>query len=149
MTLVKLARTLSDIIAVIRESNKLGAMVTTLMPYLARSLVIGKVSDATAPLEALYATTKSHFSINNSRWDAEGNRPWPGCPSKAADEATMITIPRSPSSPTGVVLARWGRTCRIRSIVPRTLTFMTKSKSSRENGLRFLSRIWRGDQLVI
>ena len=56
ITLVRLARTLSDIIAVILESNKLGAIVTTLMPYLARSRVIGRVSDAIAPFEALYAT---------------------------------------------------------------------------------------------
>lgn len=56
ITRVKLARTLSDITAVIRESNRLGAMVTTLIPYRARSLVIGSVRAATAPLDALYAT---------------------------------------------------------------------------------------------
>lgn len=56
MTLVRLALTLSLIIAVILESNRLGATVTTLMPYLARSLVNGSVRDAIAPLEAEYAT---------------------------------------------------------------------------------------------
>lgn len=59
ITLVKLARTLSDIIEVILESKRLGAMVTTLIPWRARSLVIGKVREAIAPLEALYATTNS------------------------------------------------------------------------------------------
>jgi hypothetical protein len=53
ITLVKLARTLSDIIAVILESKRLGAIVTTLIPYRARSLVIGRVREAMAPLEAL------------------------------------------------------------------------------------------------
>jgi len=52
---------LSDIIDVIRESKRLGAMVTTLMPYLARSRVIGRVRDAIAPLEALYATAYCQF----------------------------------------------------------------------------------------
>jgi hypothetical protein len=33
-------------------------------------------------------------------------------------------------------------------MVPRTLTFITKSKSSRENGLRSRSRICRIDQSV-
>lgn len=70
------------------------------------------------------------------------NPPCPGCPSKAADDATMIRTPRSPSSPTGVVFAMCGRHCRIRSIVPLTLTFMTKSKSSRLKGFRFRSRIY-------
>jgi len=60
ITLVKLARTLSLIIAVIRESKRLGATVTTLIPYRARSRVRGRVSDAMAPLDAEYATA-SHL----------------------------------------------------------------------------------------
>ncbi len=68
--------------------------------------------------------------------------PWPGCPSKAAELATIIMTPRSPSAPFGSLLAMCGRTWRIRSMVPRTLTFITKSKSSSEKGLRFRSRIW-------
>lgn len=59
MTLVKLARTLSDITEVILDSKRLGATVTTRIPYRARSLVRGRVRDAMAPLEALYAT-KAH-----------------------------------------------------------------------------------------
>jgi len=58
MTFVKLARTLSDIIAVILESKRLGAIVTTLIPYRARSRVIGKVREAMAPFDALYATSR-------------------------------------------------------------------------------------------
>lgn len=53
----------------------------------------------------------------------------------------MITMPRSLSGEEGVVRATCGRTWRIRSIVLRTLTFITKSKSEREKGLRFRSRI--------
>ena len=52
ITLVKLALTLSLIRAVIPLSNKLGATVTTLTPYLARSLVKGSVRLAIAPLLA-------------------------------------------------------------------------------------------------
>lgn len=52
MTRVKLALTLSLIRAVIPESKRLGAMVTTLIPYFARSLVNGRVSDANAPFDA-------------------------------------------------------------------------------------------------
>lgn len=62
ITLVRLARTLSDIIAVILESKRLGAIVTTLIPYRARSRVIGSVSEAIAPLEALYATNRGLVS---------------------------------------------------------------------------------------
>jgi len=54
----------------------------------------------------------------------------------------MTMMPRSPSLSTGVVAAMCGRTWRIRSIVPRTLTFITKSKSSREKGFRLRSMIW-------
>ncbi len=63
MTLVRLDLTLSLMRAVIPLSNRLGAMVTTLTPYLARSRVNGSVKDARAPFEAAYET-------------------WPGCPSK-------------------------------------------------------------------
>lgn len=52
ITLVRLDLTLSFIKAVIPLSNKLGAIVTTRTPYLARSLVNGKVKEASAPLEA-------------------------------------------------------------------------------------------------
>lgn len=52
ITLVKLALTLSLIKAVIPESKRLGAMVTTLIPCFARSLVNGRVSDANAPFDA-------------------------------------------------------------------------------------------------
>ena len=52
MTLVKLALTLSLIKAVIPVSKRLGAIVTTLIPYFARSLVNGRVSDANAPFDA-------------------------------------------------------------------------------------------------
>lgn len=52
MTLVRLDLTLSLINTVIPLSNKLGAMVTTRTPYLARSLVNGNVKEARAPLEA-------------------------------------------------------------------------------------------------
>jgi hypothetical protein len=52
----------------------------------------------------------------------------------------MIT-PRSLSGAVGAVRAMCGRTWRIRSIVPRTLTFITKSKSEREKGFRLRSKI--------
>ena len=52
MALVKVALTLSLINAVILDSKRLGAMVTVLIPYLARSLVKGRVSDANAPFDA-------------------------------------------------------------------------------------------------
>jgi hypothetical protein len=76
ITLVKLARTLSDIMAVILESKRLGAIVTTRIPYLARSLVIGRVREAMAPLEALYATAYIRQYIPGSR--SEDREPWPG-----------------------------------------------------------------------
>lgn len=56
MTLVRLALTLSLIKAVIPLSNRLGAIVTTLTPYLDRSRVNGRVKDAIAPLDAEYET---------------------------------------------------------------------------------------------
>ena len=56
ITLVKLALTFSLIKAVIPESKRLGAMVTTLIPYFARSLVNGRVNDANAPFDAAYET---------------------------------------------------------------------------------------------
>jgi hypothetical protein len=71
-----------------------------------------------------------------------GYIPCPGWPSKAAEDATIIITPLSPSSPCGVERAICGRTWRIRSIVPRTLTFITKSKSEREKGFRLRSRIY-------
>ena len=93
-----------------------------------------------APFEALYATIKVYqHDIKSVR----GEVPWPGWPSNAAAEATIMTTPRSPSSPTGVVLAMWGRHWRIRSTVPRTLTFITKSKSSRLKGFPWRSRIYK------
>lgn len=165
ITLVKLARTLSLIIAVIRESKRLGAIVTTLIPCLATSRVRGRVSDAIAPFEALYATIPfllaylTHSQPKPSQTHKQNDRrerirrgwgrgckrdkeiPWPGCPSKAADEATIIITPRSPSEFRGVERAMCGSTWRIRSMVPRTLTFITKSKSERENGSRLRSRI--------
>jgi hypothetical protein len=52
MTLVRDARTLSDIMAVILDSKSEGAMVTTRMPCRARSRVMGRVSERIAPLEA-------------------------------------------------------------------------------------------------
>lgn len=52
MTLVELALTLALIKAVMPESKRLGAIVTTLIPCFARSLVNGRVSDSNAPLEA-------------------------------------------------------------------------------------------------
>ena len=52
MPLVKLARTLSLINAVMLDSKRLGAMVTALIPNFARSLVKGRVSDANAPFDA-------------------------------------------------------------------------------------------------
>lgn len=60
----------------------------------------------------------------------------------------MTMMPRSLSDVAGVVEAMCGRTWRIRSMVPRTLTFMTKSKSSREKGLRLRSMIWRLLELI-
>jgi hypothetical protein len=42
-----------------------------------------------------------------------------------------------------------GRTWRIRSIVPRTLTFITKSKSEREKGFRLRSRICKNFSEVL
>lgn len=62
MTLVKLALTLSLIIAVILESKRLGAIVTTLIPWRARSRVIGNVSAVMAPFDAEYATG---ITVNN------------------------------------------------------------------------------------
>lgn len=56
MTLFKLAFTLSLIMTVMLESKRLGAMVTTRIPFLARSRVRGRVRDTIAPFEAAYAT---------------------------------------------------------------------------------------------
>lgn len=43
-------------------------------------------------------------------WDVGGGKiPWPGWPSNAADDATMMITPRSPSSVEGAVRAMWGR----------------------------------------
>lgn len=119
------ARTLSDMAAVMAESNMLGATVTTRMPNRDRSRAIGSVMAATAPLLAAYAT-------------------WPICPSKAAAEATMTMTPRSPSSPTGGDEARCGRTCRTRSSVPRRLTSRTRSMEERDKGSRDLERMRPG-----
>ncbi|KAK5634926.1 hypothetical protein RRF57_010638 [Xylaria bambusicola] len=58
--------------AVILDSKMPGATVTQRMPYRARSLVIGRVIEATAPLLAAYATC-------------------PFCPSNAATDATTTT----------------------------------------------------------
>ena len=63
ITLVKLALTLSLIKAVMPLSKRLGAIVTTRIPYLARSRVKGSVREAKAPFDAAYETC-------------------PGCPSK-------------------------------------------------------------------
>jgi hypothetical protein len=52
ITRVRDARTLSDIMAVILESKSEGAIVTTRMPWRARSRVNGRVSERMAPLEA-------------------------------------------------------------------------------------------------
>jgi hypothetical protein len=52
ITLVSETRTLSDIIAVILESNSEGAIVTTRIPWRARSRVRGRVRERIAPLEA-------------------------------------------------------------------------------------------------
>lgn len=52
ITLVSEARTLSDIIAVILESKSEGAIVTTRIPWRARSRVRGSVRERIAPLEA-------------------------------------------------------------------------------------------------
>jgi hypothetical protein len=52
ITLVNEARTLSDIMAVIRESKSEGAIVTTRIPWRARSRVKGRVRERIAPLEA-------------------------------------------------------------------------------------------------
>lgn len=63
ITLVRLDLTLSLIKAVIPLSNRLGATVTTRIPYLETSRVNGSVREAIAPLDAAYETC-------------------PGCPSK-------------------------------------------------------------------
>jgi hypothetical protein len=52
ITRVSEARTLSDIMAVMRESKSEGAMVTTRIPWRARSRVRGRVRERMAPLEA-------------------------------------------------------------------------------------------------
>lgn len=108
ITRSKLLRAFSGNTAVMALSNKLGAMVTARMPNRARSLARGSVRDAMAPFEAAYATC-------------------PGCPSNAAEDATMIRTPRSPSGPAGSFLTKWGTTNRMRSRVPRRLIFITKS----------------------
>lgn len=56
----------------------------------------------------------------------------------------MMMMPRSPSGELGEggVDAMCGRTWRIRSMVPRTLTSITKVKSEREKGVRSRERIW-------
>lgn len=74
ITLVRLPLTLSDIIAVIPLSNELGAIVTTLIPYFARSRVKGSVSEAIAPFDADRRTWQS--------WKPGLLPPfpvWPGC----------------------------------------------------------------------
>ena len=52
ITLVSEARTLSDIMAVILESKSEGAIVTTRIPWRARSRVSGRVRERIAPFEA-------------------------------------------------------------------------------------------------
>jgi hypothetical protein len=52
ITRAREARTLSDIMAVILESKREGAIVTTRMPWRARSRVRGSVRERIAPLEA-------------------------------------------------------------------------------------------------
>ena len=52
ITLVNDARTLSDIMAVILDSKSEGAIVTTRIPWRARSRVKGRVRERIAPLEA-------------------------------------------------------------------------------------------------
>ena len=122
----RLVRTLSLSTLVMGVSKVPGAMVTTRMPCRDRSRVMGRVMDATAPLEAEYDT-------------------WPICPSKAAADETIITTPCS-LSPEGVTEGGdWdscGRNCRTRSIVPRRLMLRTKSRDWRLRGRFLPSRIW-------
>ena len=121
----KLVRTLALSTLVMGVSNVPGAMVTTRIPCRDRSLVIGSVMDATAPLEAAYET-------------------WPICPSKAAADDTMTTMPRS-LSPEGVTEGgdcdSCGRNCRTKSMVPRRLMLRTKSRDCRLRGRFLPSRI--------
>lgn len=116
ITLSKLFRAFSLSFAVIALSNRLGAIVTALIPYLARSRDKGSVRDAMAPLDAEYAT-------------------WPGWPSNAAEDATRIRTPRSPSGGRGLTLIMCGRHWRMRSRVPRRLMFRTKSICSMGTGV--------------
>ena len=67
MTFVRLDLTLSLIKTVIPLSNRLGAIVTTLIPYLETSRVSGRVKEASAPFDAAYETC-------------------PGCPSKLTSQ---------------------------------------------------------------
>ena len=78
----RLCLTLSLKTAVIALSKRLGAMVTTLMPWWARSRASGRVADAIAPFDAAYDT-------------------WPGWPSNAAMEETRMKTPRPPSGGVG------------------------------------------------
>jgi len=80
MAFSRLLRVFSFMPALMRDWNRLGAMVTTRMPNRERSLAMGSVMDRTAPFVAEYET-------------------WPFCPSNAADEATMMMTPRSLSGP--------------------------------------------------
>ena len=73
ITLVKLALTLSLIKAVMPLSKRLGAIVTTRIPYLARSRVSGSVREANAPFEAAYETC-------------------PGCPSNLHTVRSCLNI---------------------------------------------------------
>jgi hypothetical protein len=108
MTLSKLFLALSGRMLVILVSKRLGAIVTTRMPYRAKSRASGKVKDAIAPLDAEYAT-------------------WPGWPSNAAEDETRIRTPRSLSLGIGVALIMCGKDRRTRSSVPRRLMLRTKS----------------------
>ena len=69
------ARNSSETVASIGVSTMPGAMVTTRMPYCARSRAAGRVSPTMPPFDALYAA-------------------WPTWPSKAAMLAVLITTPR-------------------------------------------------------
>ena len=90
MALSRLFLALSGSWRVILLSNKLGAIVTALIPYRDKSRANGSVRLAIAPFEAEYAT-------------------WPGWPSNAAEDETRIRTPRSLSGGNGVFEVICGR----------------------------------------
>ena len=109
--------TFSGMPATIAVSNSPGAMLTTRIPYGARSRATGRVNPITPALLALYAAC-------------------PICPCQAAPDDVFTITPRSPSSP-GVLSTIRAAASRITLNVPVRFTAITLSQVASGNGTPF------------